>query len=312
MTRFAPQIYRQALLLDADLYQIYDPELLPYARRLKRRGKAVVFDSRELYAVLLRSKYYLPCRSLASALYGRYERFCLRRLDQVIFPAAVQGRDVYPQLAEKTTYLANYALLDELYADWKPVEKQSDTACFVGVMTVDRGIEAMIRAAHRAGFRLTLVGDIEPPAYEEKLRQMPEFSCVEKLPPLSREETRAVYERCAVGLCAIPNGGQYNIADTLNMKVYDYMAMGLACVLTDCPYTREVLSRYPCGVAIDPADTDGFAEALRQLAAAPQKLAEMGAAGRRAIAEEFNWTTQERRLLSLYRRLLGQEGERRE
>ncbi len=39
MTKFTKNIYYKALELDADVYHIHDPELLPYALKLKKRGK---------------------------------------------------------------------------------------------------------------------------------------------------------------------------------------------------------------------------------------------------------------------------------
>ena len=56
MTSFARKVYEAALAVDADLYHLHDPELLPYGIKLKGRGKKVIFDSHELYAVQLRQK----------------------------------------------------------------------------------------------------------------------------------------------------------------------------------------------------------------------------------------------------------------
>ena len=38
MTSFARKVYEAALAVDADLYHLHDPELLPYGIKLKRRG----------------------------------------------------------------------------------------------------------------------------------------------------------------------------------------------------------------------------------------------------------------------------------
>ena len=38
-----------ALEIDADIYHLHDPELLPVALSLKNRGKIVIFDSHEEY-----------------------------------------------------------------------------------------------------------------------------------------------------------------------------------------------------------------------------------------------------------------------
>ena len=57
---FVKHAFETALALDCELYHLHDPELLPFALRLKRRGKTVVFDSHEIYALLIQEKGYIP------------------------------------------------------------------------------------------------------------------------------------------------------------------------------------------------------------------------------------------------------------
>lgn len=305
MLFFTRRICREALKTDAEVYQIHDPELLPFALRLKRRGRRVVFDSHELYTELIKSKHYLRFGRQAAWLYGIFERYVLRRIDAVIFPAARNGREVFSGIARRTVTIGNYALKEELYSQYVPVEKPEFRLCFVGDMTPDRGIENLIRAADRSGAGLFLVGDFHPPSYGEAVRRMPESRCVEFLGRLDRERVREVLARSSVGMCTMPDGGQYNICDTFNMKVYDYMAMGLPVVLSDSAYARRVLERYEFGILVDPADVEETARAVRRLAEHPEEAARMGREGRRAIAEEFNWDTQAEKLLALYRDLTG-------
>ena len=122
---------------------------------------------------------------------------------------------------------------------------------------------------------------------------------------LDRERVREVLARSSVGMCTMPDGGQYNICDTFNMKVYDYMAMGLPVILSDSAYARQVMERYKFGILVNPADVEETARAVRRLAEYPEEAARMGREGRRAIAEEFNWDTQVEKLLALYRDLTG-------
>lgn len=305
MLLFTRKVYRAALETGAELYQIHDPELLPYALALKRKGKRVVFDSHELYTVLLRSKHYLKCASLAARLYGAFERYVLRRIDAVVFPAPWNGRDPFAGVSKRTVMAANYALKNELYARYVPVEHKEPAACFAGVMTPDRGAENMVLAAAKAGVRLILVGEFEPETYGRSIRVLPEYQNVDFRGILNRERVAAVYQEASMGLCVIPSGGQYNICDTFNMKVYDYMAMGLPVVLSDSLYARRVMEMYRFGLLVDPADTEQIAEAIRYLAEHPEEAARMGQNGRRAIDQAFNWDTQAEKLLELYKDLTG-------
>lgn len=305
MLFFTRRIFREALEVDAAVYQIHDPELLPFALTLKRRGKRVIFDSHEFYTELLKTKHYLPFARQTARVYGAFERYVLRRIDAVIFPATRDGKEVFSGIAQRTVTIGNYALKEELYSWYVPAEKPEFRLCFVGDMTPDRGIDNLIRAANRSGARLSLVGEFHPPSYGEAVRQMPESRCVEFLGRLDRERVREVLARSSVGMCTMPDGGQYNICDTFNMKVYDYMAMGLPVILSDSAYARQVMERYKFGILVNPADVEETARAIRRLAEYPEEAARMGREGRRAIAEEFNWDTQVEKLLALYRDLTG-------
>src|SRR5213595_2144712 len=45
--RSTRRVFEKAASLDADIYQLHDPELIPADLRLKRLGKTVIFDSHE-------------------------------------------------------------------------------------------------------------------------------------------------------------------------------------------------------------------------------------------------------------------------
>ena len=49
MLFFTRRIFREALEVDAAVYQIHDPELLPFALTLKRRGKRGIFGRHGFY-----------------------------------------------------------------------------------------------------------------------------------------------------------------------------------------------------------------------------------------------------------------------
>ena len=82
-------VLKAALSVDADVFQISDPELISLVRPLKRHGRKVVFNMREYYPDMLRRKHYIPkyFRNIVSGMYERIIRKTLKKYD-VVFVAS--------------------------------------------------------------------------------------------------------------------------------------------------------------------------------------------------------------------------------
>ena len=161
----------------------------------------------------------------------------------------------------------------------------------------------MIKAAYKANVKLILVGKFSPPTYEVEVKKMFEYPCVEYRGHLTRDQVLKVYQESTIGVATILNIGQYNTGDNFATKVYEYMSMGLPVIITKYPYAEKMIQKYDFGIAVEPDNVDEIADAIMYLIDNPDKAKEMGENGRRAIWEEFNWGIEEKKLISLYRKL---------
>ena len=306
-TSFAAKVYKTALRLDADVYHFHDPELIPWGLKLKKKGKKVIFDSHERYTEQILCKDYLPKPALKfiAGGYGAYEKYALRRFDAVIFPCTIGGKNPFKGLCRRTAIIGNPVVLAEFYDLYDPsIKSEDNTVCYIGGLTEDRGITNDVRAAYKAGVKLLLAGDFSPESYGEKLKKMPEYSCVEHLGFLDREQVRLAMQRAKVGLYTLRDRGQYFKIDTFGIKVYEYMSMGLPVVLSDCEYNRKMVEKYKFGLCVDSEDTFQIAKAIRTIIDDPETAKQMGENGRKAVAERFNWGIEEKRLFKLYESVL--------
>lgn len=303
MTSFSRKVYKAALAVDGDIYHFHDPELLPYGLRLKRKGKKVIFDSHEFYSVQLRQKPYLPgwCTRLIAAFYTIYERYVLKRLDGVIFPCTINGKNPFEGLCHHTALVDNSVKLEQFYDQFDPtVVKKEEQVCMSGSLTYTRGTTICIEAAYRAKCKLLLAGKFASAAYEESLRNMPEFSCVDYLGYLSKQKVLDLLQESKVGISLGLNVGQYWQVENMPTKACEYMSVGLPVVIFGSPHIRAVVDRWHCGICVDPEDVDEIATAIRYLLDHPEEARQMGENGRRAVKEEFNWGIEEKKLLALY------------
>lgn len=303
----AKAVYQKALEVDADIYEFHDPELLPYGLKLARKGKKVIFDSHEDYPTQIMEKEWIPSvlRRLISSVYRAYETHVVKNLDAVLFPCTKNGINIFEGRAKQTVIISNAVMLEEMLSPDAASGGQRDgrTICCTGSLTYQRGITHLIRAAHLAGVRLILAGKYSSDEYQQELEQMPEYECVDYRGYLGREELAQVYASSSIGMSTILNVGQYSSLDNFPTKVYEYMAAGLPVIVSDYPFMRRSVQQDQFGVAVDPADSEAIAAAIRKILADPNQAQLMGERGRQAVVQKYNWGIEEQKLFALYRSL---------
>lgn len=307
VTSFAKKAYRTALALDAQVYHLHDPELLPFALKLKKRGKKVIFDSHERYTEQFRDKHYLPkwvSRTIAF-IYGLAENHILKRIDAVIFPCTMGGVNPFEGKCKRASIISNAAVLGEFFYRFDPAcPKKRRQICYVGGLTEARGITENILAAYAAGATLALAGVFSPVSYGKELEELEAYDCVDLRGSLSRTEVADLLAESQIGLCTLLDQGQYLKIDTFGIKVFEYMSMGLPVILSNSPYNCAMVEKYGFGICVDPTNVRQQASAIRLLLNNPEKAREMGENGRKAIVEQFNWGIEEQKLFALYEDIL--------
>lgn len=296
------KVYRAAVELDCDLYHIHDPELLPYALKLKKKGKRVVFDSHELTRNQIQVKHYLPSAvaKVLSFLYGLYENYILSRIDGVIFPCTVDGS--FPLPGKRKVFLNNVPKMSEMYEKYEfASKKDKNVICTIGSLTYNRGIKHLVKAAYEANCILLLGGIFVPESFKDEIYSMPESSCIEYLGYINREEVVDVYKRSLAGISAVLNVGQYRNVENLSTKVYECMAMGIPVIISKLPYSERVIEQYKFGICVDPENIEEFKNAIMYLVDNPENARTMGLNGRNAIKNHFNWDIEKNNLFNLYK-----------
>lgn len=305
MTEGAKKVYEAARAVDADVYHLHDPELLPYGLKLKRAGKRVIFDSHENYSEQIAVKPYLPrwMARLISRVYNIYERHVLRHIDAVIFPCTINGKNPFNGKCRHTALLNNVPLLREL-----PVGDHGTAdvfrAGYVGPIRSDRGNTENVQACEAADVPLLFGGVPSSTEYQQVLKQLDSKNLVTFCGQLDRAGVWNLLVSVSVGLVTELSVGQNNTSDNLPTKTYEYMAAGIPFLISDYPYAKEVVNRYNCGICVDSENVEESVHALRYLREHPQIAHEMGENGRRAVKEVFNWDVEEKKLLALYADIL--------
>jgi hypothetical protein len=83
-----------------------------------------------------------------------------------------------------------------------------------------------------------------------------------------------------------------------NLKLFNYMAMGLPTVVFDTPVNREILGHV--GVYAKVGDVMSLAEALVGVLTNQDRLAQLAELSRRKATDEHSWSGVARRLAQIY------------
>lgn len=299
------KVFLLASSLNAGLYHIHDPELIPAGLRLRRLRKNVVFDAHEdLPKQLLAKPYLTPfiLRALSSG-FALFERYALARFNGIV-AATPTIRNKFLPINQRTVDICNYPILGELNENtsWS---RRSAEICYVGNIAGIRGIREMVKAFEllEQPATLSLVGEFAEKAVEDEVRGYKGWQRVKAIGKQNRIGVRKALNRSVAGLVTLHP--VVNYLDALPIKMFEYMAAGIPVIASDFPLWREIVDGNNCGLCIDPMKPKEIAAAVDYFLTNRQRAMEMGANGALAVRKYFNWSVEEKKLINFYDDILG-------
>jgi glycosyltransferase involved in cell wall biosynthesis len=302
MTETVYKIYSKARELDADIYHLHDPELMPIGIKLKKLGKKVIFDAHEDLPKQLLGKPYLNKynKIFLSKMVALYERYACSKFDAIITATPfIRGR--FSEINTSAVDINNFPILNELFSDVDWSLKKNEIA-YIGGISKIRGVHEIVKAMkYTHGVKLNLAGSFSEPEVETVVKKYEGWLSVNELGFLSRSEVAQVLGYSKIGLVTfLPSP---NHIDAQPNKMFEYMSAGIPVIASNFPLWQEIVLGNKCGLCVDPMDPKAIGEAIQYLIDHPEEAEQMGKNGQIAVEVKYNWGIEQSKLKEVYSNL---------
>lgn len=306
-------VLRKALTLQADVYHLHDPELIPLGLVLARLfGKRVVYDAEEDFPSMMQTKAWIPTvlRTSATRITEASESLAARYFEGVITadPSTLR-RMTRTGRSQKLVFFNLPAL--ELFPEPIHENKRFD---FVyrgglsdrcGTLLLLHALRSVIDAGNEAS--LLLVGYFENLVSEQAVRQqisllkLEEWVQVEsgKIPHELMAEKLSVGR---VGVCPLLSIPKFR--HNIPVKIFEYWACALPVIASDLPPIVPFFRQEKFGLLFRPGDVKSLASAMLWMLRHPAEAHQMGSLGRNAVRDRLNNRCESQKLRRFYERIM--------
>lgn len=279
--------------IDADVYQISDPELMSLVLYLKHRNKKVVFNLREYYPDLIKQKSYIPSflKAIISKLYASKMTKYLKMYDavftvtdwiwqQLLTIHKISNAEI---LTNFPNVNADFSLSKDEYM------ARENTLCYIGTIYVRSRQEKIFDALEKVSdVKYLIAGRFEDGF--NYVENHPYWKNVEFINGFHRSEMATIMSRATISNTLrdfMSRDGSYGV-----IKIFESMEQALPVLLSDTPLYRHIIEKYGCGLCVNPNDSKAIEEAIKYLVKNKEEAYLMGQRGREAVLKEYNWQKQ--------------------
>ena len=303
-----PSLYRQARALQADVYHIHDPELIPLLWLLKHTtDAAVVYDMHEDYAAR---------GGIEGSLLSALERWCLTWVNHVVLAEKGYVDRVYETTPR--TYILNYALSEDLNRSCDTAsrkERPGIRLLYTGVASRTRGLCTMLKTVEilkssNISAHINISGVCNIPSDRRWAEAFIAKNSLEHNVVLNGwreylpiQEMTSSYLCSDIGMCLMQPHSNY--MKSIPTKFYEYLSYGLPILCSDFPLWRSFIEEHECGAVVPPGDAAAAASVVHDWMQNPAQYEACTRAACNA-GTHFQWKIMGERLVNVYKTLVEQ------
>ncbi|MES2431200.1 MAG: glycosyltransferase [Bacteroidota bacterium] len=266
--------------------------------------------------------YYISEIKKTKRVYDAHELFCemkeivtrpaiykiWKKIERFTVPKFPLGYTVNKPIADEFAkmYNVDYKVISNiaLLRDLGNIDKKEKFILYQGAVNEGRSFETLIPAMSKVNSKLIICGDGN---FMDQAKQLVKKYALEnkvifkgKVPPT---ELREITQQAYIGVTLFDDKGLSNYYSLAN-RFFDYLHAGIPQLCVNYPVYKEMNNLYPFAVLVDDISADNLANELNNLLN-NENLYTMLQQNCIKAREIYNWQTEEKKLISFYRSILG-------
>ncbi len=301
-------MFSKALKINAKIYHLHDPELIPCGLLLKLLGKKIIWDVHENIAEDIFDKPWLKNQKLAFSIFHFFEKKACKYFYLLLAEKSYEKH--YKDLTSNYSIILNYCDLTFFKKLEQKKYDQGKNLFYIGIILENRGILQIIEAIHilnKQGekFHFHCVGELYNDLYFKILNLPYYFEIKDQLHFYGRkslEDGYALAKNMNIGLCII--WPMSNSKESYPTKLFEYMAIGLPIITSDFPLYKSVVEENKTGFCVNPFSATEIANAILNIHRDAEKSKQMAEKCKTIVENKYNWNSEISTLLNVYSQLL--------
>lgn len=309
------KLYKKLREVDADIYHTVHVDQLLLCWLLKRNGKKVIVELQEDHPYSLYWKSKAPKWIVSILVYFMklWMTFVLKRVDAIltVTPDIVSYLEEWGISKEKIHLQGNFPIVNKDYELTKDdYMNRENRILYFGLIYSYSKQEVFLKALSEVkDVKYLVAGKFmgnEVNSYMPHITGLPEWKNVEFINGFKHDELRTFIDKSTISnvlrdFSVYPREKKGSLGI---IKIFESMEAALPIICSDMPTYREIMSKYKCGILVDPLNPQQIKEAIEYLVTHKEEAWEMGQRGRQAVIEEYSWNALSVKYIKLVNSLL--------
>jgi glycosyltransferase involved in cell wall biosynthesis len=295
------KIFKLSKNLNQDLYHIHDPELMWVGFILKTLyKKKVIFDSHEDVPRDIKEKKWINkyLRNIMAFIYTLIEKILLKRYSAIVTSTDFI-KDRMLKVNPNSFSIKNFPIIDK-NRKFNPHKFSKEIIfCYVGSISVQRGIFEMLELVSRLDCKLHLAGTFTDNETKFKAIEHDGWNKVIYHGYVDKQKMEQIYIESSCGLLLLHEIETFKTS--LPVKLFEYMNFGLPILSSGNNDYNNIIKSAGCGFVAD-ASLDSIIEKSQLIISDANILKEMSINGLNHVSN-YSWSNEELKLRGIYQNI---------